>query len=166
MSHSVQKDTGKVQLWSPHFLPVLNFLYPNGGHTYTLYISCHFLFRLASFCVICMEIGNLGYAFLLPSSLITFHRREWDDDLYLLSRPHNFRKYFWSQRQSSYLKILVVSVRVLFCSDRLCGLVVRVSGYRYRGLGSDSRRYLIFWVVVGLERCPLSLVRSIEELLE
>ena len=27
--------------------------------------------------------------------------------------------------------------------DRLCGLVVRVSGYRYRGLGFDSRRYQI-----------------------
>ena len=50
--------------------------------------------------------------------------------------------------------------------DRLCGLVVRVSGYRYRGLGFDSRRYQIFWVVVGLERGPPSLVRSIEELLE
>ena len=48
--------------------------------------------------------------------------------------------------------------------DRLCGLVVRVSGYR--GPGFDPRRYQIFWVVVGLERGPLSLVRSIEELLE
>ena len=28
--------------------------------------------------------------------------------------------------------------------DRLCGLVVRVSGYRYRGLGFDSQRYQIF----------------------
>ena len=28
--------------------------------------------------------------------------------------------------------------------DRLCVLVVRVSGYRYRGLGFDSRRYQIF----------------------
>jgi hypothetical protein len=27
--------------------------------------------------------------------------------------------------------------------DRLCGLVVRVSGYRYRGPGFDSRRYQI-----------------------
>ena len=27
---------------------------------------------------------------------------------------------------------------------RLCGLVVRVSGYRYRGSGFDSRRYQIF----------------------
>ena len=28
--------------------------------------------------------------------------------------------------------------------DRLCGLVVRVSAYRYRGLGFDSRPYQIF----------------------
>ena len=28
--------------------------------------------------------------------------------------------------------------------DRLCGQVVRVSGYRQRGLGFDSRRYQIF----------------------
>jgi len=31
-----------------------------------------------------------------------------------------------------------------FLLDRLCGLVVRVSGYRHRGLGFDSRRYQIF----------------------
>jgi len=31
------------------------------------------------------------------------------------------------------------------CStNRLCGLVVRVSGYRYRGPGFDPRRYQIF----------------------
>jgi hypothetical protein len=51
-------------------------------------------------------------------------------------------------------------------SDRLCGQVVRVPGYRSRGPGFDSRRYQIFWEVVGLERGPLSLVRIIEELLE
>jgi hypothetical protein len=50
--------------------------------------------------------------------------------------------------------------------DRLCGLVVRVPGYRSRGPGFDSRRYLIFWEVVGLERGPLSLVNTTEELLE
>jgi hypothetical protein len=49
---------------------------------------------------------------------------------------------------------------------RLCGLVVIGSGYRSRGPGFDSRRYQIFWEVVGLERGPLSLVRTTEELLE
>jgi hypothetical protein len=48
----------------------------------------------------------------------------------------------------------------------LSGLVVRVPGYRCWGPGFDSRRYQIFWEVVGLERDPLSLVRIIEELLE
>ena len=43
-------------------------------------------------------------------------------------------------------KHLRFSVFALYIShvDRLCGLVVRVSGYRYRGLGFDSRRYQIF----------------------
>jgi hypothetical protein len=48
----------------------------------------------------------------------------------------------------------------------LCGLVVRVSGYRSRSPGSDSRPYQIFWEVGGLERDPISLVRTNEELLE
>jgi hypothetical protein len=50
--------------------------------------------------------------------------------------------------------------------DRLCGLVVRVSGYRSRGSGFDSRPYEIFWEVEGLERGTFSLVKTIEELLE
>jgi hypothetical protein len=44
--------------------------------------------------------------------------------------------------------------------------VVRVSGYKSRDPGFDSRRYQIFWDVVGLEWGPLSLVRITEELLE
>jgi hypothetical protein len=51
------------------------------------------------------------------------------------------------------------------CENRLCGLVVRVPGYRSRGPGFHSRRYQIFWEVVGLERGPLSLVSTTEELL-
>jgi hypothetical protein len=50
--------------------------------------------------------------------------------------------------------------------DRLYALVVRVSGYRSRGLGFDSRYYQISCEVLGLERGPFSLVRIIEELLE
>ena len=34
--------------------------------------------------------------------------------------------------------------RLYIKDDRLCSLVVRVSGYRYRGIGFDSRRYQIF----------------------
>jgi hypothetical protein len=49
--------------------------------------------------------------------------------------------------------------------DHLCGPVVRVLAYRSRGPGFDSRRYQIFWEVVGLERGPLSLVSTTEELL-
>jgi hypothetical protein len=47
--------------------------------------------------------------------------------------------------------------------DSLCGLVVRVPGYRYRGPGFDSRCYQIFWEIMGLERGPLRLVSTIEE---
>jgi hypothetical protein len=49
--------------------------------------------------------------------------------------------------------------------DRLCGLVVRVTGYRSRGLSSNPSATRFFWEVVGLERGPLSLVSTIEELL-
>jgi hypothetical protein len=49
--------------------------------------------------------------------------------------------------------------------DRFCGLVVTVPGYRSRGSVFNFRRYQIFWVVVGLERGPLSLLSTIEELL-
>ena len=35
-------------------------------------------------------------------------------------------------------------IKLAFLVLLFCGLVVRVSGYRYRGLGFDSRRYQIF----------------------
>jgi hypothetical protein len=44
--------------------------------------------------------------------------------------------------------------------------VLRVSGYTSRGPGFDSRPYQIIWEVGDLERGPLSLVRTIEELLK
>ena len=46
----------------------------------------------------------------------------------------------------TFIEVLGTTLKclVLFDKDRLCGLVVRVSGYRYRGLGFDSRRYQIF----------------------
>jgi hypothetical protein len=49
---------------------------------------------------------------------------------------------------------------------RLCGLVVKSSWLQIQKSGFDSRRYHIFREVVGLERGPLSLVSTTEELLE
>jgi hypothetical protein len=50
--------------------------------------------------------------------------------------------------------------------DRLCGLVVRVPGYRSRGLGSIPGATRFFGEVVGLEWGPLSLMMIIEELFQ
>jgi hypothetical protein len=52
------------------------------------------------------------------------------------------------------------------CSDRLCGLVVRVLGYRSGGPGSIPCTTRKKMRVVGLERGPLSLVSTTEELLD
>jgi hypothetical protein len=64
----------------------------------------------------------------------------------------------------------------LYCIqiDRLCGLVVRVLGYRFGGPGFDSQALQDFPTtkkkkgkqVVGLERGSLSLVSTTEELLD
>jgi hypothetical protein len=56
--------------------------------------------------------------------------------------------------------------RCLELGDCLCGLVVRVPGYRFRGPWFDSRSYHNFWEVVVLERGLLSLVSTTEELYE
>jgi hypothetical protein len=59
--------------------------------------------------------------------------------------------------------ILLFSAKTLH-SDRLCGLVVRVLGYRSGGPGSipgTTRKK-----VMCLERGPLSLVSTTEELLD
>jgi hypothetical protein len=57
------------------------------------------------------------------------------------------------------------------CRDRLCGLVVRVLGYRFGGPGSISCTTRFSGggegkPVVGLERGPRSPVRITEELLD
>jgi hypothetical protein len=50
--------------------------------------------------------------------------------------------------------------------DRLCSLVVRVSSYRSRCPGFDSRIFQIFWEAAGLKQGPLSLEKTTEELAE
>jgi hypothetical protein len=73
----------------------------------------------------------------------------------------------WSQvpEWARYLDIITDWPRVVIWLwlDRLCGLVVRVPGYRSRGPWFDYRRYQIFWEMVwnGVH----SLVSTTEELL-
>jgi hypothetical protein len=63
----------------------------------------------------------------------------------------------WTKLESSTLESC-------YCkSDRLCGLG---SWLQIQRPGFDSRHYRIFCEVVGLERGPLSLVSTSEELLE
>jgi hypothetical protein len=57
---------------------------------------------------------------------------------------------------------------IYFLVDNFCDLVVTVPGYRSRGPGSipGPTRFFFLLEVVGLERSPLSLVSTTEELLE
>jgi hypothetical protein len=48
----------------------------------------------------------------------------------------------------------------------LCGLVVTVPGYRFRGPGSSLGATRFSEKLVGLKRSPLSLVSTTEKLLE
>jgi hypothetical protein len=47
-------------------------------------------------------------------------------------------------------KLSILS-KIVFMGDRLCGLVVRVYGYRSRGPGFDSRHFQVLWEAVGLD---------------
>jgi hypothetical protein len=61
--------------------------------------------------------------------------------------------------------ILKPQTLLFYNMNCLCGLVVRVFGYRSRGPGFDSWRFQIFWEAVGLEQGPLGFVRTTEEVL-
>jgi hypothetical protein len=87
---------------------------------------------------------------------------------------------FWDVTLSGKLILTQTSVNFTGLSgitDRLCGLVVRVLGYRFGGPGFDSQAIHDFPTkkkkkkkkgkqVVGLERGSLSLVSTTEELLD
>jgi hypothetical protein len=68
---------------------------------------------------------------------------------------------FQSSLTFIYQYLIVVSLQC----NRLCGLVVRILGYRSRSLGSIPV-LPDFLKSSGLEQGPLSLVSTIEELLE
>jgi hypothetical protein len=61
---------------------------------------------------------------------------------------------------------VVINASVAYLLGRLCGLVVRVLGYRSGGLGSIPGTTKKKKEKVGLERSPLSLVTTTEELFD
>jgi hypothetical protein len=86
---------------------------------------------------------------LLYTHVKTFCNGEWTLWNFAISGYH------WNELSS-----------VNMSKDRLCGIVVRVSGYRSKGPGLDSRRFQISWEAAGPERGPIGLVRTTEKLLE
>jgi hypothetical protein len=93
------------------------------------------------------------------------------------SSVHNWTmNTFFHTSSSSQMLISNISFRLhylLLITDRLCGLVVRVLGYRSGGPGSipgttrfSEKKKKKERQVVGLERGPLSLVSTTEELLD
>jgi hypothetical protein len=62
--------------------------------------------------------------------------------------------------------VILIIILYWLLDDRLCGLVVRVVGYRSWGPGSIPGTTIKKKKVVGLERGPFSLVSTTEELLD
>jgi hypothetical protein len=63
---------------------------------------------------------------------------------------------------------IYICIHIVLKRDHVCGLVVRVPGYRSRDPEFDSRRYQIFWELVvwnGVHSASWALVSTIEELL-
>jgi hypothetical protein len=88
----------------------------------------------------------------LLSSLTALHSQS----VYL---PAYIRKADGSYQDIGKSKSIPVTGPPLWSSGRSSWLQIQKSGF-------DSQRYQTFWEVVGLERDPLSLVSTIEELLE
>jgi hypothetical protein len=79
---------------------------------------------------------------------------------------HSVQNFLSSRLLSKNIRIIIMYKNcilplVLHGWDRLCGLVVRVLGYRSGGPRFKKKK-----TVVGLERGPLSLVSTTEELLD
>jgi hypothetical protein len=71
-----------------------------------------------------------------------------------------------AEEDTDLLSSWATEICVASLAGCLCGLVIRVPGYRSRGPMFDSWLCHIFWEEVGLEWGPLSLVSITEELLE
>ena len=110
-----------------------------------------------SHCFNDFELKNISHwinpRWIWRLNLIKFHQPLSSHSLTI----YQSRSYTLSSLRESHGESICKIIREILILNYL---VVRVSGYRHRGPGFDPRCYQIFWVVVGLERGPLSLVRS------
>jgi len=84
----------------------------------------------------CFTVGETGL--MCPKTrLVTVAKRK-------IVTPLGIEQLLPVTQPSPTLHILAILAILALLRDRLCGLVVRVSGYRYRGPGFDPRRYQIF----------------------
>jgi hypothetical protein len=104
-------------------------------------------------------IEMLQSRFVLTGILLLEYRLPSSEDatkvLGTINRVHSFH-YNGISYTRNRQKALVCTCNEV---DRLCCLVVRFLGHIPTGPEIDSRRFQIFWVVVGLEQGPLSHVR-------
>jgi hypothetical protein len=98
------------------------------------------------------------------SHTLSFPLQTRDQEMCLLTTTVSMR--FLSQNKQFTGPLSVLSYENSCSVHRLCGLVVRIPAYRSRGPGFYSQQYRNTKKVVGLKRGPLSLVSTIEELLE
>ena len=84
--------------------------------------------------------GLKGFGYLAPMEIRSPDRPARSESLYRLGYPGPFG----ADTIHKAPNYTTFSNFMLLDPDRLCSLVVRVSGYRYRGPGFDSRRYQIF----------------------
>jgi hypothetical protein len=117
---------------------------------------------------------------LFPSLFLTLQIAQWQlvasfvhtsshniiTESFYLYRRFNFKSILFTRficLRTNFVSYVSIFIYVCVSVDRLSGLVVRVLGYRSGGPGSihgTTRKK-----VVGLERGPLSLVSTTEELL-
>jgi hypothetical protein len=142
--------TAGLRAWRPYPLTAVN---EQALRHFNVFL--HFVFLLLSLRLLLFLFALFFYFVVYivhKERTVMVEEIDLDCSVFILREPSLIRK---------------LTCTYMYVYDRLCGLVVRVSGYRSRGPRFDSRSYQIFWEVrVGLEPGPLSLVRTVEELLE
>ena len=117
-----------LTLWNP-LIDWIMYGERNTYKNYTVYRTSPALIRLFFFII------NIYYLAELRQSVRGHSAAVWTGRDMDIQEIHPVMYHLWMYNKKR---------SVLSTGDRLCGLVFRVSGYRYGGLGFDSRRYQIF----------------------